>query len=87
MASTSTHQGLLYAYGPDWEERVLEAARQPDALPGGLIGASRTVQGVCVRALATNGDALYRLFLPALAATNGGIGKERGIYRHSLLTV
>lgn len=57
-----THQGLLYAYGPDWEERVLEATRRSDALPGGLIGASRTVQGVCVRALATNGDALYRLF-------------------------
>lgn len=57
-----THQGLLYAYGPAWEERVLKAARRADALPGGLVGASRAVRGVCIRALATSGDALYRLF-------------------------
>lgn len=57
-----THQGLLYAYGPAWEERVLEAARRTDVLPDGLIGASRAVQGVCVRALAASGDTLYRLF-------------------------
>lgn len=57
-----THQGLLYVYGPAWEGRVLEAARQTKALPGGLVGASRAVCGVCVRALATSGDSVYRLF-------------------------
>ena len=62
-----THQGLLYVYGPDWETRVLEAARREHALPDGLIGASRAVRGICVRALAASGDALYQLFC-ALAA-------------------
>ncbi len=57
-----THQGLLYVYGSAWEERVLEMARRADALPDGLIGVSRAVRGVCVRALATSGDAVYQLF-------------------------
>lgn len=57
-----THQGLLYVYGPEWEERVLEAVRRTQALPGGLIGASRAVRGVCVRTLAASGEEVYQLF-------------------------
>lgn len=44
-----------------WTE-ILALARQENALPEGMAGASRAVQGVCVRALAMSGDTLFRFF-------------------------
>ena len=57
-----THQGVLYAYAPGKEDEILAFARQKDILPDGIVGASRAVQGVCVRALAMSGDTLFRFF-------------------------
>ncbi len=57
-----THQGMLYAYAPGKEDEILAFARQENALPDGMIGASRAIQGVCVRALAMSGDTLFRFF-------------------------
>lgn len=57
-----THQGVLYAYAPGKEDEILAFARQGNALPEGMTGASRAVQGVCVRALAMSGDTLFRFF-------------------------
>ena len=57
-----THQGVLYAYAPGKEDEILALARQKDILPDGIVGASRAVQGVCVRALAMSGDTLFRFF-------------------------
>lgn len=56
------HQGVLYAYAPGKEDEILALARQENALPEGMAGASRAVQGVCVRALAMSGDTLFRFF-------------------------
>lgn len=57
-----THQGVLYIYAPGKEEEILAFARQKDILSDGIVGASRAVQGVCVRALAMSGDTLFRFF-------------------------
>ena len=57
-----THQGVLYTYAPGKEDEILAFARQKDGLPDGIVGASRAVQGVCVRALAMSGDTLFRFF-------------------------
>lgn len=57
-----THQGVLYVYAPGKEEEILDFARQKDILSDGIVGASRAVQGVCVRALAMSGDTLFRFF-------------------------
>ena len=57
-----THQGVLYAYAPGKEEEILAFARQENMLPEGMVGASRAVCGVCVRALAMSGDTLFRFF-------------------------
>lgn len=57
-----THQGVLYVYAPGKEEEILDFARQKDTLSDGIVGASRAVQGVCVRALAMSGDTLFRFF-------------------------
>lgn len=57
-----THQGVLYAHAPGKEEALLAFARRENALPEGIVGASRAVRGVCVRALAGSGDALFRFF-------------------------
>ena len=57
-----THQGVLYTYAPGKEDEILAFSRQKDGLPDGIVGASRAVQGVCVRALAMSGDTLFRFF-------------------------
>ena len=57
-----THQGVLYVYAPGKEKEILGFARQKDILSDGIVGASRAVQGVCVRALAMSGDTLFRFF-------------------------
>lgn len=41
---------------------ILTFARQKDILPDGIVGVSRAVQGICVRALAMSGDMLFRFF-------------------------
>ena len=57
-----THQGVLYVYAPGKEDEILAFSRQKDGLPDGIVGASRAVQGVYVRALAMSGDTLFRVF-------------------------
>ena len=61
-----THCGLLYACLPDGarEAAFLECARvlATERLPDGEAGASQALRGVCVRALAHSGEAVFAYF-------------------------